>query len=426
MGKPAPIEFKTPAERGRTEIRVELEVITPVFGGGVHVNGDDQTRHQKEPDRITPLRGAAIRGHLRFWWRATHGSACGSIAAMREKETMIWGAASKPAQVRIRVEGLDGEFKDVEVFRIKKEQDGPPRLVAIAEKGIAYGAFPLQTPMDGIRKSIPCGKLHDLSGKANLVIESGKFKDEVEDAIDAWLAFGGIGGRTRRGFGALAGHRVGAHKESPEQLFERLRRIAKALPGVPSLADASLRVSSWSRRTALDCLERGLARLNAFRQGPGVGRNAGKDGEKHPGRSRWPEADEIRQVTRSAALKHSVRQVHVAKYPRAHFGLPIIFHFKDEREGDPKDSRLVPVSGERLASPLILRPVQEAPDRFRALALVLGDPARLAAGVELVDKQGTAHVAHIDLSPAEANMIRPLDGNPDPLDAFLKYFGEMQ
>ena len=40
------------------------KVITPLFGGGVTPN---------EKDPVTTVRGSSVRGHLRFWWRATRG-----------------------------------------------------------------------------------------------------------------------------------------------------------------------------------------------------------------------------------------------------------------------------------------------------------------------------------------------------------------
>jgi len=48
-------------------------------------------------------------------------------------------------------------------------------------------------------------------------------------------------------------------------------------------------------------------------------------------------------------------------FPRAEIGLPIVFHFKDQNDGDPKDTELYPVKDglerTRMSSPLILRPL---------------------------------------------------------------------
>ena len=68
----------------------------------------------------------------------------------------------------------------------------------------------------------------------------------------------------------------------------------------------------------------------------------------------------------------------VQKFPRGKFGLPIIFEFKkdDVRNGDPKKSTLQGSEHDRLASPLILRPI-DCSDGAVGLALLLEwEPAK--------------------------------------------------
>ena len=49
-------------EAGRS---YEIELITPIFGGGVEPRVNDPS---------FPIRTTAIRGQLQFWWRATVGA----------------------------------------------------------------------------------------------------------------------------------------------------------------------------------------------------------------------------------------------------------------------------------------------------------------------------------------------------------------
>ena len=59
----------------------EYQLITPLYGGGVTPG---------EFDPLTPVRGSEIRGHLRFWWRATRGGQFGGdMAAMEKREGEI-------------------------------------------------------------------------------------------------------------------------------------------------------------------------------------------------------------------------------------------------------------------------------------------------------------------------------------------------
>ena len=56
----------------------EIELITPIFGGGVSTRVND-------PD--FPIRPTSIRGQLQFWWRATVGAECETLRELRKKQT---------------------------------------------------------------------------------------------------------------------------------------------------------------------------------------------------------------------------------------------------------------------------------------------------------------------------------------------------
>jgi len=108
---------------------------------------------------------------------------------------------------------------------------------------------------------------------------------------------------------------------------------------------------------------RAIDLLRRFRQEVNMGRNPGRDGRR-PGRSRWPEADSLRRITGQALPQHQPSITTTADaFPRAEFGLPIIFHFKDgprtktaNRSVDPVDCQLKPAGGAgRMASPLIIK-----------------------------------------------------------------------
>src|SRR5262249_42449337 len=112
---------------------------------------------------------------------------------------------------------------------------------------------------------------------------------------------------------------------------------------------------------------------------------------KHPGRSYWPEPDAIRGALKVRSRDHEKRVTGVDAFPRASFGMPIVFHFKDDKQGDPPETTLVPRLNERdkpkgrLASPLILRPHRAADGVIEALAIALVHPA--PPELVLVDKQ---------------------------------------
>ena len=151
-----------------------------------------------------------------------------------------------------------------------------------------------------------------------------------------------------------------------------------------------MKVGWWSATPA----ETTIARLEEtpskhwsnFRQSPKTSAETRAAGGR-PGRSRWPEPDSIRRHkrrsrTRTSSPRHACQ---AGQYPRAAFGLPIVFHFKDSGRGDPRrmggksltlaptdtvDARQRPVRRDRMASPLILRPYFDG-KQYRPLALLL-------------------------------------------------------
>ena len=62
----------------------EYELITPLFGGGAE---------NKKADEVSVIRATEIRGHLRFWWRATRGGQFnGDLVEMKKHEDAIFGS----------------------------------------------------------------------------------------------------------------------------------------------------------------------------------------------------------------------------------------------------------------------------------------------------------------------------------------------
>ena len=144
-------------------------------------------------------------------------------------------------------------------------------------------------------------------------------------------------------------------------------------------------------------------------------------------RSKRQEPDEIRR----RMVKHKVGHapVHpVRKFPRAVFGLPIIFEFKrPDVPPEPNKTTLQGATHERLASPLILRPIACAgAESAVGLAVILEAPIKPPGGWLLKDAPVSPGGPPIEVRLAnktEANNIEPLKnvgGETDVLLAFLK------
>jgi len=87
----SPPELKTPTLETWT---LKLKTITPMFGGSAT---------PREVDQENPVRAASVRGHLRFWWRATAGGQYTSAEKLFEAEEQIWGSAERYGKVALRV-----------------------------------------------------------------------------------------------------------------------------------------------------------------------------------------------------------------------------------------------------------------------------------------------------------------------------------
>ncbi len=425
-GAPADLILKDEKQRGIKRETRTYRFLTYVMGGGVKVHGDENMRHQKDRDKVTPVRVASIRGQLRFWWRACNPSQCKDVDALRRREEDIWGSSEKPSRVILRIGELDA-FKSAPNAAVyhhaERVRDNQQKTVLEACSGmdeIAYGAFPLQ-PKN--KRGVTPGPLHDYT-KLTFALQleyPSVLEDDVQAALWAWETFGGLGGRTRRGFGAI--ECCERSQTIPEIRSQLAKYQGPRMDGVPSLSGAIFDVAlKYAPNSALEAWKHGLGVLQNFRQGS-LGRNPGRG--NRPGRSKWPEADTIRALTGDAHQDHARRLVHVDKFPRAQFGLPIIVHFKDGPRGDargnratdPADCTIKPSQFDRMASPLILRPIRDG-GKYRAMALVL--PLQLPPGGTIVVTDKRNFAAPHNLVSSEARSIAPLAGNQDPLARFVE------
>lgn len=412
-----------------TQVR-EYELITPLFGGGVD---------PAEADPVTTIRATEIRGQLRFWWRACRGGKPefdGDLTKMKKAEDEIWGKAyekkdtptpqDETVQIRVEVVNPDTLTK---LFRIEKNKRGRNQSKSIHGPGIGYVAFPLQPSQDELKQPNPEVKdvRSDVSFKLTISFPVDQ-KDEVETSLWAWETFGGIGARTRRGFGALHLLKVDGKNNSdlpPPSIQQaeswlrgRLNRLivnGKYPEDVPHLSPSvQFTITSLSQNgfAAWKIL---ATKLFNFRQTP--------DGRS--GRSNWPEAEAIREITGDRDSKYP-KLSHPKKFPRAAFGLPIVFHFKDDDIDDPEDTTLqgAKEEKERLASPLILRPLACKDGKAVGLALLLEGTQTAARDLQLVDnktKQPYPDTIETKLTQDEAMNIAALDGETDVLQAFMRY-----
>ncbi|GHO49661.1 type III-B CRISPR module RAMP protein Cmr1 [Ktedonospora formicarum] len=411
----------------------EYELITPLFGGGA-VPG--------EADEDLPIRGTEIRGQLRFWWRACRGGLTKKnqkernirsneqiLADMLARENAIWGAATKHKEeihkqeqgevqrrlntVYLSIEVLNenrGEPINAYIVRETRGGNGKRKFVPYPIRDIpGYASFPLQpsqkelqtalTPHDVPLKEVRKGIIFTLT-----ISYHKDYKEDVEAALWAWETFGGVGARTRRGFGALRCLSINGDPElvnlAPSQsdqvigwLNERLKDhvIVGTWPShVPYLpkefgegTDIVIFKTSTSgeeNKALYEIWNRLIQGLKDFRQ------------SKRRQESVWPETHFINYLKNNPTSPTDYKGL--KKFPKAQFGLPIVFPLHNNKHPNNikrKDSQLhlQPNTHERFSSPIILKPIACESGCYKGFALLLKG-SRLERGsliLHLIEEQ---------------------------------------
>ena len=401
---------------------LKCELVTPMYGGGVE---------STKVDTAMPIRASSIRGQLRFWWRllAKYKWKLGDNQAIRTAEFELWGGMNdgdddgKAGKVLLKVTNVPNS-KQIENNLVEyREYIGTQN-----NRKLEYILFPASNADD--RQNNPHKLLNPnnitwdlqfafspniLNIHKNIGNDKPNPKEQVIETLRWWANFGGLGFRSRKGLGAVY---VSQCQDFPE--------ICQPLtPDDVAQAGCQLVIRKDKFTDVLRALQTSVQKLSDFRQKPKVGRNEEQQANR-PGRSRWPEPDALRRIYSRHAPNHT--PVHPAGnvFARAVFGLPILFDFgPSSRQGDPSiKTMLEPKNGERLASPLILRPIYAGGEgnknQWYAGALVLPYKHILKEKVKIgnnyypIWQDDTAQY----ITPVREN------GGIDPLQAFLTYFAK--
>lgn len=174
------------------KITFEIETITPMF-----LAGADQSKAE--------LRAASIKGLLRFWWRALQAES--DIGKLHKRESQIFGSSDENTgggcsfSLRIR---HAGELKPT-------KNKFPKQNMTVTSKGktfqvnileyLAYGTLEYRKGEGNIfvREYIPSGVKFELVFNFFDVA----WKNEILKVLYVFSLFGGIGSRSRNGFGSV-------------------------------------------------------------------------------------------------------------------------------------------------------------------------------------------------------------------------------
>ncbi|MBL8310677.1 MAG: hypothetical protein JNL19_09675 [Burkholderiales bacterium] len=460
-------------------VELELETITPVFGGGTIAG---------EIDALAPFRPRAIKNAIRHWWWLLNRSRfTGNPQALYAEMTMLFGgAATRDAggagAVRIRATGPDiacvrnsmnwyfpwrGPGPGRAQHAWVQKQGHPWSYALFSAKGEvqqnkgswnallnSLGAKEGQTlvPFTGNANLTPWFKrppsvILTPTLKFSLRLSVGADLDEdrfesVKSAALFWILIGGVGSRTSRGLGAL---RVTGENTNSARWATTLP--IQAWAGTDGIEDwvscrmpgARIVFDDYSSTNPLSAWESAIDRYKNFRQARQTRRPGGK-----PARSYWPKVDVLRQLGR--LHERDVHEVHHRSVRAEHLPLPeLFFGAPIEVSADGRNKCTIGFSGmERYASPLTLRPICIG-DRYYAAAFVLpfhsdvdgksadigGDVkeyamwwfnSKAAAAAMLANIPPLRHDALVN--DPRAHLVSAAKGATDPIDMFLNYFDE--
>lgn len=222
-----------------------VEVLTPGF-----ISGADQ-------DEVE-VRSASLRGLLRWWWRAGQE---GDTPALADAESQLFGSSDAGAKSPLAVAVRWGDRKIVPAGHPAPKSGveyeytrggqlnttdvlpylayGPVRLLTRAEKDDATRGGdtkfldgrgqPLRGPVF-IRPALAPGSRFDLVLRWRDGRMSGARIAEIVDATAAWATLGGLGTRSRKGFGAVRASLASADGVGvPDGLQQRFERTSSQL-----------------------------------------------------------------------------------------------------------------------------------------------------------------------------------------------------
>jgi len=353
--------------RKRELLSVDIQVITPLAGGSAQPG---------KPDSDLPVRGSSVRGQLRFWWRACRAAKFARVRDLYLEEARLWGAATggqTQADNAQKDEQLGPGGIDLAVEMIEK---GRLTSHSNLQKELRYALFPFQEQKREFLAGV-CFRLRLLLAPHVSEENRAALEREARAALWAWICFGGIGARTRRGCGALYCSAQGFHPEGDAARWLIAQARQHVTPGqrtlkLPALTKAQFVIGSQSNPR--HAWTKAVSILQQIRQGPGIGRNPGQG--NRPGRSYWPEPDTIRALLKIDQRRRPERSPYLW-FPRADLGLPILFQNMIPRNMIRGATPTLQANGDgatRFASPLIVKPLALSEREAVPLVLVLNAP----------------------------------------------------
>lgn len=163
------------------EITLDIEFVTPAFLGGADQNAE--------------LRSAPFKYGLRYWWRILYGNRYENAVELKKAEDEIFGSTETGSKVRMCLLGSYPRCNGKQLPSGKKvtvESGGQQMQMSIIDY-LAYGK-----KIRGKYFFIDHGSTCQLC-----VYHPPRYNNQIVGALNAFLLYGGVGSRSRNGFGSI-------------------------------------------------------------------------------------------------------------------------------------------------------------------------------------------------------------------------------
>ncbi len=346
---------------GMTRLEAKFRVVTPLFMGGANPQSAE-------------LRVPSIKGVLRFWWRALALERLGLVQKVREEEARIFGSTKSQSCVKIRLSPPN----KIDRLRRKSilEYNGGG---AVGEKGGVVGegarylGYGVIEASDG-KLTRQCIGYPLEGGVLDLLFRPNTPEDDiksVEAALVAMGFFGGLGSRSRKGYGSF--NLVNLKKDNEaEPVFTKPIDLKGLKEAILSLFDQNGRYkitpyagcppyTAFSKKMRVDLIDK----VNTNDTGDEPLKLLNSIGEKMM---------EYRSYLKSRTfpddhhlLRDAINGKPITSHPRrAIFGLPNNYHFRN----GGGNSIVKPENHERRASPLFIHIQQLDENQYAAVAAI--------------------------------------------------------
>lgn len=172
------------------ELVFDVEFVTPAFLGGADGNAE--------------IRTAPFKTGIRYWWRILYGSKYNELNKLKLTEDTIFGSTKQKSTVDIVINNCIENYTDNYGFpngkRISVVSRGREIKINILDY-LAYGKYKYERGHGNVYTNTyikPNTKF-----KIKIIICNPTHQEEILDAVKMFVLYGGIGSRSRNGFGSM-------------------------------------------------------------------------------------------------------------------------------------------------------------------------------------------------------------------------------